>query len=287
MRWSVPDGDFAVLDAVTEDGDEIVLVGPLGHVREGESTRPPLRRGRGARRDRPRSRGNPRLGAGDRARAGSPPPRSPGATSASCESCACSWTPTGRDARRASRASRLVRAGDKRGGYGSVTPTPHTSSDRPRSQPAAVAHHAPCAVGQIRLVGAGLRPQLFLQRRLDSLSRAGRDLGIGLASAARRSSSWRLASRNHEARPFDVASSGGSSSPRPSPNCSSSCASTLSACSRISGRSARNHDWRAARRWPASSFHQRQPAQPRTSRLRRRARARHRTGSRSRPHVAA
>jgi len=46
VRWSVPDGDFAVLDAVTEDGDEIVLVGPLGHVRGGESTRPPGSRGR-------------------------------------------------------------------------------------------------------------------------------------------------------------------------------------------------------------------------------------------------
>ncbi len=37
VRWSVPDGDFAVLDAVCEDGDDAVLVGPLGHVREGES----------------------------------------------------------------------------------------------------------------------------------------------------------------------------------------------------------------------------------------------------------
>lgn len=37
VRWSVPDGDFAVLDAVTDDGDDAVLVGPLGHVREGES----------------------------------------------------------------------------------------------------------------------------------------------------------------------------------------------------------------------------------------------------------
>ena len=37
VRWSVPDGDFAVLDAVTEENDEIVLVGPLGHVRGGES----------------------------------------------------------------------------------------------------------------------------------------------------------------------------------------------------------------------------------------------------------
>ena len=37
VRWSVPDGDFAVLDAITEDGEEVVLVGPLAHVREGES----------------------------------------------------------------------------------------------------------------------------------------------------------------------------------------------------------------------------------------------------------
>lgn len=37
VRWSVPDGDFAVLDAIAEDGEEVVLVGPLSHVREGES----------------------------------------------------------------------------------------------------------------------------------------------------------------------------------------------------------------------------------------------------------
>ena len=37
VRWSVPDGDFAVLDAVCSDGDDVVLVGPLGHVHEGES----------------------------------------------------------------------------------------------------------------------------------------------------------------------------------------------------------------------------------------------------------
>ncbi|MEA2218666.1 MAG: exodeoxyribonuclease alpha subunit, partial [Solirubrobacteraceae bacterium] len=37
VRWSVPDGDFAVLDAVSDEGEEVVLVGPLGHVREGES----------------------------------------------------------------------------------------------------------------------------------------------------------------------------------------------------------------------------------------------------------
>ncbi|MBW3652050.1 MAG: ATP-dependent RecD-like DNA helicase [Actinobacteria bacterium] len=37
IRWSVPDGDFAVLDAVTQEGEGVVLVGALGHVREGES----------------------------------------------------------------------------------------------------------------------------------------------------------------------------------------------------------------------------------------------------------
>ncbi len=37
VRWSVPDGDFAVIDAVCDDGEDAVLVGPLGHVREGES----------------------------------------------------------------------------------------------------------------------------------------------------------------------------------------------------------------------------------------------------------
>lgn len=37
VRWSVPDGDFAVLDALTDDGEEVVIVGPLAHVHEGES----------------------------------------------------------------------------------------------------------------------------------------------------------------------------------------------------------------------------------------------------------
>lgn len=37
VRWTVPDGDFAVLDAVSDDGAAVVLVGALGHVREGES----------------------------------------------------------------------------------------------------------------------------------------------------------------------------------------------------------------------------------------------------------
>ena len=37
VRWSVADGDFAVLDAVSDEGEPVVLVGALGHVREGES----------------------------------------------------------------------------------------------------------------------------------------------------------------------------------------------------------------------------------------------------------
>ncbi|HUR84906.1 MAG TPA: ATP-dependent RecD-like DNA helicase [Solirubrobacteraceae bacterium] len=37
VRWSLPDGDFAVLDAVSDDGEPVVLVGALAHVREGES----------------------------------------------------------------------------------------------------------------------------------------------------------------------------------------------------------------------------------------------------------
>jgi exodeoxyribonuclease V alpha subunit len=37
VRWTVPDGDFAVLDAISDDGEPVVLVGALGHVREGES----------------------------------------------------------------------------------------------------------------------------------------------------------------------------------------------------------------------------------------------------------
>jgi len=31
IRWSVDDGDFAVLDAVSDDGETVVLVGALGH----------------------------------------------------------------------------------------------------------------------------------------------------------------------------------------------------------------------------------------------------------------
>lgn len=37
VRWTHPDGDFAVLDAVSDDGESVVLVGALGHIREGES----------------------------------------------------------------------------------------------------------------------------------------------------------------------------------------------------------------------------------------------------------
>ncbi len=37
VRWSLPDGDFAVLDAVTDEGEPVVLVGPLSHVNQGES----------------------------------------------------------------------------------------------------------------------------------------------------------------------------------------------------------------------------------------------------------
>jgi exodeoxyribonuclease V alpha subunit len=37
VRWSVPGGDFAVLDAVSDEGDPVVLVGSLAHLHEGES----------------------------------------------------------------------------------------------------------------------------------------------------------------------------------------------------------------------------------------------------------
>ncbi|MGH2900938.1 MAG: YrrC family ATP-dependent DNA helicase, partial [Solirubrobacteraceae bacterium] len=37
VRWSVPDGDFAVVDAVSDEDEPVVLVGALGHVLEGES----------------------------------------------------------------------------------------------------------------------------------------------------------------------------------------------------------------------------------------------------------
>jgi exodeoxyribonuclease V alpha subunit len=37
VRWSLPGGDFAVLDAVSDEGEPVVLVGPLAHLHEGES----------------------------------------------------------------------------------------------------------------------------------------------------------------------------------------------------------------------------------------------------------
>ncbi|WP_205698197.1 AAA family ATPase [Conexibacter sp. SYSU D00693] len=37
VRWRVDDGDFAVLAALTDDGDEVTLVGPLAHVGAGEA----------------------------------------------------------------------------------------------------------------------------------------------------------------------------------------------------------------------------------------------------------
>lgn len=36
VRWAADDGGFAVLGALTDDGDEVVLVGPVAHVVEGE-----------------------------------------------------------------------------------------------------------------------------------------------------------------------------------------------------------------------------------------------------------
>jgi exodeoxyribonuclease V alpha subunit len=37
VRWSLPDGDFAVLDALSDAGEPVVLVGALAHVHQGES----------------------------------------------------------------------------------------------------------------------------------------------------------------------------------------------------------------------------------------------------------
>ncbi|HST54873.1 MAG TPA: ATP-dependent RecD-like DNA helicase [Solirubrobacteraceae bacterium] len=37
VRYRSPEGDFAVLDAITEDGEELVLTGALGHLHEGET----------------------------------------------------------------------------------------------------------------------------------------------------------------------------------------------------------------------------------------------------------
>ena len=36
MRWQAPEGGFAVVSAVTDDGDEVTLTGTLDHVHEGE-----------------------------------------------------------------------------------------------------------------------------------------------------------------------------------------------------------------------------------------------------------
>src|SRR3954452_22829750 len=37
VRWALPDGDFAVLDAVSDEGEPVVMTGPLAHVNQGES----------------------------------------------------------------------------------------------------------------------------------------------------------------------------------------------------------------------------------------------------------
>jgi exodeoxyribonuclease V alpha subunit len=39
VKFAAPDGDFAVLVALTDAGEEVVLTGPLAHVREGERVR--------------------------------------------------------------------------------------------------------------------------------------------------------------------------------------------------------------------------------------------------------
>src|SRR3954468_7382604 len=37
VRWRAPDGAFAVLDGVTDEGAPVVVTGPVGHVHEGET----------------------------------------------------------------------------------------------------------------------------------------------------------------------------------------------------------------------------------------------------------
>jgi exodeoxyribonuclease V alpha subunit len=37
VRWALPEGDFAVLDAVSDEGESVVVVGALAHVNQGES----------------------------------------------------------------------------------------------------------------------------------------------------------------------------------------------------------------------------------------------------------
>lgn len=58
VRYRAPDGDFAVLDAIGADGEELVVTGSLGHVHEGETIEV-----RGAWREHPRH--GPQLNATD------------------------------------------------------------------------------------------------------------------------------------------------------------------------------------------------------------------------------
>ena len=37
VRWRSPDGEFAVLSGVTDQGEAVTVTGPLGHVHEGET----------------------------------------------------------------------------------------------------------------------------------------------------------------------------------------------------------------------------------------------------------
>src|SRR3954462_10543665 len=37
VRWRAPDGDFAVLSALTDEGEPVTVTGPLAHVHEGET----------------------------------------------------------------------------------------------------------------------------------------------------------------------------------------------------------------------------------------------------------
>ena len=37
VRWRAPDGDFAVLSALTDEGESVTVTGPLAHVHEGET----------------------------------------------------------------------------------------------------------------------------------------------------------------------------------------------------------------------------------------------------------
>ena len=73
---------------------------------------------------------------------------------------------------------------------------------RGRPHPPAVSHHPARPVGLVGRVGPALRPQLLLQAALGSLSRFGRERGIGRCSRARSLSSPRCASRSHFCRPW-------------------------------------------------------------------------------------